>query len=393
MGNASDSIESALVVRTKLEPTEIVLKSDAPNASIEVASATGRSTSVREVARLAKVSPATVSLVINDNPRISAPTQRRVRRAMEQLGYRPNRLAQNLSSRYTKMLAVMLPSLSHAFADQYFGELISGICDRATALDYKVMLEQATPRFVKGRRHMELFERRFVDGVLCLGNGDRHPFLTDFAAAKYPMIVVNNYFPQWNLDCVVCDYRDAADQAMNYLFQLGHRRIGTITGSSRVQTARDVVETYAKKLQQAGIEPLASWREDGLYTEQGGFEAARALTTRHPELTAILAGNDKMAIGALHYLNEVEKRVPAEISVVGMDDMRDAAFANPALTTIHMPLYQVGVLACEKLINRIRGDNEPIRAVLATHLKVRSSTAMARDSVGASVGQRPPAAP
>jgi len=392
LGNANESIESALVIRPKLDPTEIILKSDSPNPSPEASPATGRQTSVREVARLAKVSPATVSLVINDNPRISAATHKRVRRAMEQLNYRPNRLAQNLSSRYTKMLAVMLPSLSHAFADQYFGELISGICDHATALDYKVILEQATPRFVKRRLHLELFERRFVDGVLCLGNGDRHPFLTDFASAKYPMIIVNNYFPQWNLDCVVCDYRDAADQAMNYLFQLGHQRIGMITGSSRVQTARDVVDTYAKKLQLAGIEPQASWREDGLYTEQGGYEAARKLITRHSGLTAILAGNDKMAIGALHYLSESGKKVPDEISVMGMDDMRDAAFANPALTTIHMPLYQVGVLACEKLINRIQGDNEPVRAVLGTHLKVRSSTAMARDSVGSSAEQRPPAA-
>jgi LacI family transcriptional regulator len=146
-------------------------------------------------------------------------------------------------------------------------------------------------------------------------------------------------------------------------------------------------------LERAGIEPLDSWREDGLYTEQGGYEAAKTLVNRHPELTAILAGNDKMAIGALHYLNEVEKKVPTEISIVGMDDMRDAAFTNPALTTIHMPLYQVGVLACEKLIHRIQGDTEPVRAVLGTHLKVRNSTAMARDSVGNSAERRPPAVP
>jgi LacI family transcriptional regulator len=380
--NASDSIESALVIRPKIDPTEVVLKSDAVNTPTVTPHATNKQVSVREVARLANVSAATVSLVINDNPRISAGTQKRVRRAMEQLGYRPNRLAQNLSGRYTKMLAILLPSLSHSFADQYFGELISGICERATALDYKVMLEQATPRFVEGRRHLELFERRFVDGVLCLGNSDRHPFLTDFASAKYPMIVVNNYFPQWNLDCVVCDYRDAADQAMNYLLQLGHQRIGIITGSTHVQTARDVVETHAKRLAEAGIDAPLSWREDGQYTEQGGFEAAKALTSRHPELTAILAGNDKMAIGALHYLNEVGKRVPAEISIIGIDDLRDAAFANPALTTINTPLYQVGVVACEKLINRIQGESEPVRSILATHIKVRNSTAIARDSAG-----------
>jgi len=372
---------SAFVVRPKVDPSEIVLNSDAPIAPLDSSSTTVRQASVREVARLAKVSPATVSLVINDNPRISAATYKRVRRAMEQLGYRPNRLAQNLSSRYTKMLAVMLPSLAHAFADQYFGELISGICDHASANNYKVMLEQATPRFVRARQHLELFERRFVDGVLCLGNSDQHPFLTDFPKAGYPMIVVNNYFPQWKLDCVVCDYVDAAAQAINYLFQLGHQRIGMITGSSRVQTARDVVDSYTRKLQSSGIDPLPGWREDGLYTEQGGYEAARKMITSHPELTAILAGNDKMAIGALHYLNEAEKRVPSEISVVGIDDMRDAAFANPALTTIHMPLYQVGAIACEKLINRIQGDREPVRTILGTHLKVRNSTAIARDPI------------
>src|SRR5437762_4708703 len=215
--------------------TEAVLASDASGVP---ALRPSKLVSVRQVARLAKVSVATVSLVINENPRISRPTQQRVRRAMERLGYRPNRLAQSLSRRDTRMLAVMLPSLSHAFADRYFGELMSGIFDRARHLGYKIMIEQTTPEFIKERRHLDLFDRRFVDGVLCLGNSDRHPFLNDFAEAKYPMIALNNYFPQWpDLDYVVCDYRAGAQQAMNYLLQLGHRRIGMISGSSQVQTA------------------------------------------------------------------------------------------------------------------------------------------------------------
>src|SRR5437867_10846993 len=112
-------------------PIDTVLTSDAPAAP---ALRPSKLVSVRQVARLAKVSVATVSLVINENPRISRPTQQRVRRAMERLGYRPNRLAQSLSRRDTRMLAVMLPSLSHAFADRYFGELMSGIFDRARKL-------------------------------------------------------------------------------------------------------------------------------------------------------------------------------------------------------------------------------------------------------------------
>ena len=358
------------------DPAEIALVSKSPaSASAHTAKPVG----VREVARRAKVSPATVSLVINDNPRISASTQKRVRKIMDQLGYRPNRLAQNLGRRRTQTLAVMLPSLSHAFADRYFGEIISGIWDQAVKRDYKVMLEQATPQFIDDRRHIQLVESRFVDGVLCLGNSDRHMFLTDFAAGKHPMIAVNCYFPQWDVDYVVCDYRSGAEQAMNYLLQLGHRRIGMISGSKWVRTARDVVEIYQQKLCEAGIDPLPTWHEDGLFTEDGGFEAARRLLTNHPELTAILAGNDKMAIGAVHYLNNANKKVPSDVSVVGFDDMQDAAFANPALTTVHLPLYECGVLACESLIDRIGGTTDPVRTVLEAHLKVRNSSGIARD--------------
>src|SRR3954465_14031462 len=133
--------------------------------------------SMREVARLAKVSVATVSMVLNDNPRISRATHMRVQRLIDRLGDRPNRLAQSLSCRYTQVLAVMLPALRHAFADAYFGELISGICDRAGKLGYKVMLEQAKPDFIKEHQHIEIFERRYVDGILALGCNDRHAFL------------------------------------------------------------------------------------------------------------------------------------------------------------------------------------------------------------------------
>jgi LacI family transcriptional regulator len=226
---------------------------------------------------------------------------------------------------------------------------------------------------------MELFERRFVDGILCLGNNDRHPFLTDFTAGKWPVIVVNNYFPQWDVDYVVCDYRHGAEQAMNYLLQLGHRRIGMVSGSKWVRTARDVVEVYQQKLSDAGVTPVDGWREDGLFTEAGGSDAARRLLTNHPELTAILAGNDKMAIGVIHFLNESGRKAPADVSVVGFDDMQEAAFANPALTSVHLPLYECGVLACDSLIDRIAGAAEPIRTVLETHLKVRNSSGLARE--------------
>jgi DNA-binding LacI/PurR family transcriptional regulator len=338
----------------------------------------GSKVSMREVARLAKVSVATVSMVLNDNPRISRATHMRVQRLIDRLGYRPNRLAQSLSGRYTQVLAVMLPALRHAFADAYFGELISGICDRAGKMGYKVILEQAKPEFIKEREHIEIFERRYVDGILALGCNDRHAFLKDFAEGKYPLVVVDNYFSQWNLDHVVCDYRSGADQVMNYLLQLGHRKIGFINAAaSEIRTSRDVGEVYRSKLEAAGVTPEARWVEDGKFTEEGGAKAAQVILDRDKDVTALFAGNDKMAVGALHYLSRNGIDVPGQVSVVGFDDLRHAAFVTPTLTTVHLPLYEVGALACERLIERAHGKTERVGERLPTHLIVRESTTLA----------------
>jgi len=332
---------------------------------------------IREIAKLANVSVATVSMVLNNNPKITEATSKKVRRVMDQQGYRPNRIAQSLSSKYTRILAVMLPTLRHALADPYFGELISGICDRAARLGHKVIIEHAKPDFVKEKRHLELFERRFVDGVLCLGFNDRHSFLEDFAEHEHPMVVVNTVFPQWELDHVVCDYASGADQAMTYLLQLGHKKIALVHGSPDVATARLIKQTYRRRVDEAGLDLPDSMMIDGRFTEQHGYEAAQELFDRHPDVTAVFAGNDKMALGVMHHLSQRGLRVPQDVSVMGFDDIQYAAFVNPALSTVHLPLYEVGTSACEQLIERIRGKRGRIEQVLNAHLVLRESTSLA----------------
>jgi LacI family transcriptional regulator len=304
----------------------------------------------------------------------------RVQRLMDRMGYQPNRLAQSLSGRYTQVLAVLLPALRHAFADAYFGELISGICDRAGKLGFKVMLEQAKPEFVKDRKHVEIFERRYIDGILCLGTNDRHHHLEDFSDGRYPAMIVDNYFNNWRLDHTVCDYRSGAEQVMNYLMQLGHRKIALLAAAPEITTASDVRDVYLQRLSAVGMPLDESWIEDGKFTEEGGAEATKLILKRHPDVTAIFAGNDKMAVGALHLLSRMGIDVPRDMSVVGFDDLQHSAFVVPSLTTVHLPLYQVGSLACERLIEKIRGRVEPVAEVLSTHLVVRDSTAMARTS-------------
>jgi LacI family transcriptional regulator len=335
--------------------------------------------SLRDVARQAKVSVATVSMVLNDNPRISRATHMRVQRLIERMGYQPNRLAQSLSSRYTMVIAVLVPALRHAFADAYFGEVLSGICDRAGKMGYKVLLEQAKPDFIKEQKHIQIFERRYVDGMLLLGTNDRNHWLEDFADDRYPVMVVDNYFDRLKLDYVACDYRSGAEQVMNYLLQLGHRKIALLSAAQEIRTARDLRNVYVERLSAAtGAAPDDSWIEDGKFTEEGGLHATRRILDRHPDITAIFAANDKMAVGALHQLARAKIRVPQDVSTIGFDDLHHTGFINPSLTTVHLPLYQVGVLACERLIERIRGRVEKVADTLSTHLVVRDSTAMVR---------------
>ncbi len=345
-------------------PSDVILADVPPSGP-------AKPVSLRDVAKLANVSVATVSMVLNESPRISRATHARVQRVIEKTGYKPNRLAQSLSSKYTCVLAVIMPALRHSLADPYFGEAVSGICDRAYKLGHKVMIESAKPEFIKEKRHIELFDRRYVDGALLVGFNDRHGFLREFVERELPVVSVNNYFGTLDIGHVVCDYRSGAQQIMNYLQQLGHQKIGLICGAPDTQTQQDLIAIWRDRQHQAGGCADQTCMADGRFTEAGGAAAAEALLRAHPDITAIFAGNDKMAMGAMHYLAQQGLRIPADISVTGFDDIAHTAFVTPGLTTVHVPLYEAGAMACERLIERIRGRIERVREKLPTHLVVR----------------------
>ena len=334
--------------------------------------ARGGGANLRDVAREAGVSVATVSLVLNGSPRISASTRDRVRGVMGDLGYQPNRLAQSLSGKYVKAVAAILPDLRHAFADGYFGELLRGLTDAASARGFKVFLEQATGEFTAAGRHVELFDRRYVDGVLLLGHTDNSRYAADFADGGYPAVVVDNALPFGDLGSVASDYAGGARQAMDYLRQLGHDRIGLIEAAPELATARAI--TAAWRDATGGDPALVA---DGRFTEQGGAEATAAVLDRGRGVTAFLAMSDKMAIGCTHLLRQRGVDVPRDISVIGFDDLPHAAFVSPPLTTIHLPLYDVGRRSCDRLIDRVEGKIETVSETLRTHLVVRDSTAPA----------------
>jgi len=330
---------------------------------------------IKDVARESQASLTTVSLILNKRDRrISRATRERVLKVVRQLGYRPSRLAQGLQAQRAGFLAVLVPQLRHAFADAYFGELVSAIQETASRHDYKLLLEVANESYIANRQYLELFRRHYVAGLLCMGVTNLDSYLADFADGGRPMVVVNNYLPGIRLNHVMCDYQQAGRLAGEHLIELGHRHLALIHGATEVQTTSDLKGGFASALAKRDLHLAEDRFVDGLYTEEGGALAVIGLMRRHPNITGILAGNDKMAIGAISGLKSLGLRVPEQVSVIGCDDMRQAEFCDPPLTTIHTPIYELGQRACQLVMELIEGESESVEETYPVQLTLRKST-------------------
>ena len=333
---------------------------------------------IKDIARACDVSLSTVSLVLNKNPRISEATRQKVLAVVEQSGYQPNAFARSLASRSSHAVSVVVPHLNHVFADAYFGEIVSGIYDSAADLGFKILLDIADRRFLASREYMRLVKSRRVDGMLFIGSSVHDAFLLEFEKTPAELMLVNHYIPGSGLHHIMVDYPATARLAAQHLTGLGHRRIGLLVATN-TYTALDFMNNFIAACGEFGILPGAVPWADGWFTELGGYEAARWLFERHPDLTAIMAGNDKMAMGALRYLREIGRNVPGDVSVMGVDDLPVSTYASPALTTIRHDLYKVGRMALENLVAATRMEAMPHPGVLPVRLVARESTGPARN--------------
>lgn len=336
---------------------------------------------ISDIARECGVSLSTVSLVLNNNPRISEKTRSRVWAAVKKYGYEPNVQARALASRTSRNVSVVVPHLNHVFADIYFGELVSGIYDYACEQGYKVLLDVANEKFVATKEYLSILKGRRADGMLFIASSVADEYLLAFEKTPYPFLLVNHYFPRTRLNYLVVDYNQSARLAAEHLLTLGHRKIGLIAGTN-TYTGLDFRDAFLAACRQGGCRAEDTPWEDGgpAWSEEGGFAAAEALLRRKPDLTALMAANDRLAIGALRCLHTRGVRVPDEVSVMGVDDIPPARFTTPGLTTIHHALYDLGRGACERLLALFRGEISSCQDVVPVHLVVRESTGPARRS-------------
>ncbi|MFC8337607.1 LacI family DNA-binding transcriptional regulator [Streptomyces rubiginosohelvolus] len=330
-----------------------------------------RHATLDEVAALAGVSRSVASRVINNAPHVSRAKRESVEKAIRKLGYVPNPKARALATRQAGAAALVISRDDpEVLTDPFFGQLIAGVAGALEEADLHMMLcVAATPR---GRERVEqLVRSRAVDGVMLTASHEDDPLARIAKESPLPVVFGGrpvDFEPRWYVDI---DNVGGARDATEHLLARGRTRVVTICGPQDTEVARSRHRGYREAMALAGLTPRPP--EVGDFSEAAGAAAMTRLLEAHPDLDGVFAANDNMAAGALRALRGAGRPVPEDVAVVGFDDLAVAQLTDPALTTIHQPIRDLGREMARMLVGVVAGRTAgPL--ILPTHLVERSST-------------------
>lgn len=328
--------------------------------------------SIRDVAELANVSTATVSHVVNGTRYVSPELTERVQAALLELDYQPDAVARSLRRGETLTIGLIVPNLEIPF----FASVAYFIEQAASDCGYTVILCNSDWNHDRESVLLQNLIARQVDGLICISAGMSVTRIEPIVNVGTPVVTFERKLVDSGLDAVSIDNYSGARMATKHLLSLGHRRIAAITGRAKSVVSGERKQGHFDALREAGIEPNPDHVFDGDYLPDSGKKAALQILSLPQKPTAIFAFNDLMAIGAMHVLGEHGISVPVEMAVMGFDDIPLCQFTNPALTTMRQPIEEMGSLAVDLLLQRIRSEDhyraKHIR--LRPELMVRAST-------------------
>jgi DNA-binding LacI/PurR family transcriptional regulator len=337
--------------------------------------------SLQEVARVAGVSPSTVSRAISRPDMVNAETRERVEAAVRELGYQPSRVARRLrvAHGYSDLIGLVIPDLQNPF----FADLARGVEDVAARHGYTVLIGNSDESVEKEARYLNAMQAEAVDGIILPPSCEGRSAAIDLARAGVPLVCVDRRLDKARVDTVVVDNVRGAAEATEHLIALGHRRIGYLEGKQGVSTSRERLEGYHTALARSGIEKDPALVLAGDSRPESGRRLAAKLLESADRPTALVVGNGMMTLGALEAIHARGLRIPEDVAVVGYDDMPWALALTPALTVVRQPGYELGSRAMELLRQRIR---EPARSITTVMLQPEL---VVRGSSGAPAGADP----
>ncbi|MGB7537339.1 MAG: LacI family DNA-binding transcriptional regulator [Anaerolineales bacterium] len=332
------------------------------------------SPTIREVAKLAGVAPITVSRVINNGTYIRDDTKKRVKAAIRQLGYVPNTLARSLRSRRTCTLALVLTDITNPF----WTTLARGAEDAAREAGFSMILGNTDESEAKQGEYLNVLLQKQVDGILFVPVGRSVAPVQLLHRQAVPVVVLDRRLDGARADVVRSDSEGGAYQLIKLLLSLGHRRIALLCGPHGVSTAEDRAAGYKRALSESNLACEPELIQYGEFTVESGYAMAHRTLSGSPRPTALFAGNNFIAIGALKALRDMNLRVPDDIAIVGFDDLPTAIMVDPILTVARQPAYEMGKRAAELLIARLAGEAEKgyQEIILPTEIIVRQSSGL-----------------
>jgi LacI family transcriptional regulator len=328
---------------------------------------------IKDVAALAGISYTTVSHVLNRTRPVSDAVRKKVEEAITQLDYVPSAVARSLKAKSTATIGLLIPN----GINPYFAELARGIEDYCERNGFCVILCNSDDNLQKQRNYLRVLLEKRVDGLIVSSVGGDDSLVDSLAAVRTPLVIVDRDLENITADLVRIDHELGAWLATSHLLDLGHRHIACICGPAQTSVARMRLAGYQRAMREAGVEVQDSWVVESDFTGPSGYQAAcTLLETDRP--TAIFAANDMVGIGVLRAAAERNVKVPAELSVVGFDDIQMSQFVYPALTTVGQSILQLGERAAEVLLRRIaaRGEYREVQqSIVAPSMVLRESTA------------------
>ncbi len=329
---------------------------------------------LEDIARLAGVSRSTVSRVVNNHPSVRAEVRERVWQVIREVGYQPHAAARSLATRRSEIIGLVIPeAVSTLFTDPFFPLLIRGITDACYEHGYHLMLALFSTPDQEADLYNRLLKSRYLDGVVLASTRVDDPLVGRLLNDGIPFVSVGRH-DDARVSYVDVDNVAGARMAVDHLIRQGHARVATITGPLNMAAGRDRLEGYRMALMSHHIAVDERYVVEGDFTENGGMVGMSRLLALDERPSAVFVASDTMAMGALRAIRQAGMRVPEDIALVGFDDVPQAAYLDPPLTTVRQPIERMGAMAVRLLVDIITHRVDiPQRVILMPELVVRAT--------------------
>ncbi|MGM0420053.1 MAG: LacI family DNA-binding transcriptional regulator [Bacillota bacterium] len=331
---------------------------------------------IKDVARRADVSPATVSRVINESSLVKEKTAARVKTAIAQLNYHLNDSARVLRTSTSSLIGVIGAGMDNSF----LMKMLKGIECSAKASNFNLLYGDSEGELTQELNYIKIMSQKNVDGLIIITTQFSQQLLEKIKAGEIPTVFASGHLKGAEIPCVGVNNIEAAEEMLDYLYSLGHRQIGVIRGTAADHvTSGERIKGVQASMERNGLNFSQEMIYEGDFSYASGYQGAQHLLQARPQVTAIFCFDDKMAVGAIRGLESLGKKVPEDVSVVGFDDVELGRYIKPALTTIRQEGYDIGYQAMDILDNLIQGEPPGKNEMFIEHeLIVRESSAPSR---------------